>query len=268
MSLRRWLRGRSRARRRRKAAAENRDEPLREFVYLDEVSVFSLIASRIGALATDFTESESSSLTSEVKGGVGVSAPVAKANVSSAFKSGQTSGTQVMRKSTVQSTFKELYGYVRDSLVLGPPIDDEKPPSTERVDDLLREADKGSGWALDTARLRRGQLLEVEVELDADESFRASTIMSTLLEFINEMPQLPGTLDREGLINAVTGSRLLDKLLAGLVPLRGKVTDYACVGLDARELIVHTKLLGQQPELAEHARPLYVVGVAEEGLFW
>ena len=47
----------------------------------------------------------------------GISAPVAKAQVSSTIKSGVTKGTQVMRKSTVQSTFRELYGYVRESLV-------------------------------------------------------------------------------------------------------------------------------------------------------
>ena len=191
MSLRSWVRGRSRNRRRRKAAAENRHEPLREFVYLDEVSVFSLLASRIGALATDFTQSESSSLTSEVKGSAGVGAPLAKANVSSAIKTGQSSGTQVMRKSTVQSTFKELYSYVRDSLVLGPPTEDEKPPSTPRLDDLAGEAGNASSWVVDVAQLKRGQLLEVEVELDADESFRASTIMSTLLEFIEEVPSSP-----------------------------------------------------------------------------
>lgn len=269
MSLRQWLRGLSRQRRRKKAAAENRDQPLREFVYLDEVSVFSLLASRIGALATDFTQSESSSLATEVKGSAGVSAPVAKANVSSAVKASQTSGTQVMRKSTVQSTFKELYGYVRDSLVLRPPNEGENPPSAERVAaDLAQEADTDSVWALDSARMKRGQLLEVEVELDADESFRASTIMSTLLEFLEEMSELPDSLDREGLMNAVTGSRLLDKLLAGLVPLRGRVIDYSHVTVGDRELIVHSKVLSQQPALAEHAVPLYVVGVAEEDLFW
>ena len=38
--------------------------------------------------------------------------------------------------------------------------------------------------------------------------------MPSQIEFIEEMPQLPDTLDREGLVNAVTGTRLLDKLLA------------------------------------------------------
>ena len=40
------------------------------------------------------------------------------------------------------------------------------------------------------------------------------------------------------------------------------------VDVDGRELLAHTKLLAQLPALAEHARPLYVVGVAEADLFW
>lgn len=268
MSVWGWLRQRSRQKRRKKAAKESQDEPMREFVYLDEVSVFSLLASRIGALATDFSESESSSLTNEVMGSAGVSVPVANADVSSKVRSDHTSGTQVMRKSTVQSTFKELYQYVRDSLVLGPPMEYGDTPLAHQVDDLLHEAEAGSGWAIEVDRLKRGHLLEVEVELDADESFRASTIMSTLLEFINEMPELPDTLDRQALVDATTGARLLEKLLAGLVPLRGKVIDYSHLHVAGRALVVHKRLLSEQPELAAHARPLYMVGVAEGELFW
>jgi hypothetical protein len=173
-----------------------------------------------------------------------------------------------MRKSTVQSTFKELYGYVRDSLIVGPPDESSKPPSVERLEDLVHEGRRESIWVLDADRLKRGQLLEVEVELDADETFQASTIMSTLLEFIEEMPQLPDGLDREALISAVTGTRLLDKLLAGLVPLRGRVVDYAQMSVDGRDYLVHSQLVAQQPAFGEQARALYVVGVAEEGLFW
>jgi hypothetical protein len=268
MSARTWVQRFSRSRRRRKAAAENRREPLREFVYLDEVSVFSLLASRIGALATDFTDSESSSLTTEVKGDAGVSTPIAKATLSSAVKADQARGTQVMRKSTVQSTFRELYGYVRDSLVIGPPGTDAKRLAVPRVDDLLVEAGGTSPWVIDVAELKRGQLLEVEVELEADVSFRASTIMSTMMEFIEEMPRLPDSVDLEGMINAMTGTRLLDKLLAGLVPMRGRIADYRCAEIGERELLVHSELLDRYPELADNSRAVQVVGVGEASLFW
>jgi hypothetical protein len=268
VSFRRWWRERSRNRRRKRAAKENQSKPLREFVYLDEVSVFSLLASRIGALATDFTETESSSLTSEIKGTAGVSAPVGKATVSSGIKADQATGTQVMRKSTVQSTFGEFYDYVREGFVLAPPAAGTKLPSLKDAEALIREADGGGPWVLDANSLDRGQLLEVEVELEADESFRASVVFSTLLEFIEELPQLPDTVDREGLLNAITGTRILDKLLAGLVPARGKALDYMHVTVGEKELIVHRDVLEAQEDLTAEIRTLYVVGVAEEDLFW
>ena len=48
--------------RRWRAAGQNRHTPLREFVYLDEVSVYSLIASRLGPIAAEFSETQTESL--------------------------------------------------------------------------------------------------------------------------------------------------------------------------------------------------------------
>lgn len=265
MSVREWFGRRSRNSRRKKAARENRNEPLREFVYLDEVSVFSLLASRIGALATDFSDTESSSLTSEVKGGGGISVPGAKAQVSSRVSAGDTRGTQVMRKSTVQSTFRELYGYVRDSLVVHPGLDEGEMPSFQRTSDLVREARHDSEWVIAADRLTRGQLFEVEVSLYADASFRTSVIFSTVLDFLEE---LPPTMNREVLANVIMGTRILDKLLVGLVPVRGTAVHYSSVTVDDQELIVHKAVVAQLAGLQELARPVHVVGVAEEDLFW
>lgn len=268
MTLRDRWRRRRRRRRREKAAAENRNQPLREFVYLDEVSVFSLLASRIGALAAEFTDSESSSLASEVKAGGGLSSPVANASVSSGVKAEQASSTQVLRKSTIQSTFRELYDYVRDSLVLAPPASGGQPEFQHPLSDLLKTGETDPSWLIDASRLKRGELLEVEVELDADETFRLTTIMATLLELLDEMPELPETVDIEALVNTIVGTRLLNKLLVGLVPVRGKVIDYSFASVRDRELIVHNGLLEQQSEPHATQQPLYVVGVAEAGLFW
>ena len=229
--------------------------------------MFSLLASRIGALATDFTDTESSSLSSELRSSVGVGGPIGKAEVGSQLGATQTTGTQVLRKSTVQSTFRELYSYVYDFLVLAPAAARDAPPC-RGIDDVLREVNSASGWAADGAQMKRGNLFEVEVELEADESFQVSTIMATLLELLDAMPQIPATLDLQGVVNAIAGTRLLNSLLAGLVPVRGRVLDYSHVLVDDHELVVHRQLLEQLPEPHPETRPLYVVGVAEERLFW
>ena len=84
-----WLR-----QRRRKLALRKNKGSLREFIYLDEVSVYSLNASRLGAIASEFTETEKASL---------------NVGVQNSFGAGVDIGSQVVRKSIVQTTFKEFY---------------------------------------------------------------------------------------------------------------------------------------------------------------
>ena len=75
---------------RRKRASKRQKAPLREFVYLDEVSVYSLIASRLGPIAAEFTEKQTASLQSETKSSLSVGSGVAKVGVDSRALAGQT----------------------------------------------------------------------------------------------------------------------------------------------------------------------------------
>jgi hypothetical protein len=265
--FRRWRRGRGRE----KAARKRRDVPLREFVYLDEVSVFSLIASRLGPVATEFTASESNSLRSEVGGNAGASAGLVGTEISSSVASEMTSGSQVMRKATVESTFRELLAYERDTLALSPPRQGVVPPAVGSSSELaeLAGAPALDGWLVDASRLKRGELLEVEVELEADDIFRIRTIMSTLLDLVEENPELAGAQERGGLARAATANRVLEKLLAGLVPLRGRSANYRHITLAGKDWVIHQRLLDALPDRAGlPTRELNVVGVAEVALFW
>lgn len=89
------LRERIRRWRRRRAARKERSTPLREFVYLDEVSVFSLLASRVGAIAAEFTATESTSLRNEVGTSADLSAGLVKSGISSRAEVGRTSGSRL-----------------------------------------------------------------------------------------------------------------------------------------------------------------------------
>lgn len=269
--LRRWWRRRSRIRRRTKAAKRAEHAPLREFVYLDDVSVYSLIASRLGPIAAEFTDTESASLLGEVGSSAGVTTGFAKAGARSRVEATQTQSSQVVRKSIIQAQFKELVELERDNLVLRPrPEGEGAVPEIADVADIERLAEEhGNAWLIDPATLKRGQLVEVEVELDAEAIFRVSAILSTMLEMLQENPDLFGVEDREGLAEAIQASRVLDRLLVGLVPLRGRVVDYRSISLGDREWIAHKDLLLQLSvgnELA--AQPVHLVGVAEAGLFW
>ncbi len=267
--LRVWFR---RWRGKQESESQN-DAPLREFVYLDEVSVYSLMASRRGPIPAEFTDTQSVSSQEEIGSSLGTSSVVAKAELNSRMSASQTQGSQVLRRSTVQTTFKALYEQEveSDSLAMQPVSQDMEPPEIGSLDDLMakREELESHGWIVDPAKLTRGQLFEVEVRLEAEVIFQFNAVVSAVLEIVQDDPETFG-LDRNETFDQVSAvNRILEKLLVNLVPVRGYAEDYEVVKLRGREWIVHRRLLHQltgTDSLTTH--PLYVVGVAEQSLFW
>lgn len=239
-------------------------------MYLDEVSVYSLLASRSGPVPTEFTSTESESLKGEVSGGVVVTGGVAKGEAKSRVESDRTSGSQVVRKSSAQARFKQLLDGEQSGLVLHAEGAKSPTPSVGSLSSLtdLDEvmADPAqSRSVLDPSRLKRGQLLEIEVELEAEEVYRVSQTLTALLDIVEQDPELFGLTDREGLREGGALVRVLEQLLVGLVPIRGRATRYRVVERADRTLLVHEDVLAQLDVVSE---PLWVVGVAESSLFW
>ena len=268
VAIRRW--------RRRRRAEKNRDTPLREFIYLDEVSVYSLNASRLGAIAAEFTDTETTSLQSgdslSLSGNVGVG----RVGVKSSDSSTETRQSQVVRRSIVQTTFREFYEYESDRLATRVVPEDAKVPGIATLDDLNAKEEelKASGLIIDPKELVRGALLEMEVELETAKIFQFSTIIRELVDIIQENPALFG-LDEESFREGRSYGRIIEQLLAGLIPIQGVAVDYVRMVLGGQELIVHRKLskhllagdLSSGDDRSE-TFPLYVVGVTEEALYW
>ena len=260
-----WFRRRKDSR-----AIEDSYRGRREFVYLDEVSVLSILASRTGRIATESTESQTSSRSSEVKGSLGVGLGGTKANLDTKMQSSQGEASQVSRKAIIQSSFKELYDIEHSALALGPASMDHLPNVDSTLDvERLLHSPEATGLLIDPSTLHRGELLEVEVDLEADPIFRMATIITTFVGLME---------DNEGLFrNAVPAqlpeirsvARLLDSLLAGLVPIRGLMVDYKWIRLCSRDVLIHRALLRQMPaDVLPHAYPAFLVGVAQSDLFW
>ena len=263
--FRRW---RLRSQRRRVLRREG-TAPLREFVYLDKVSVFSLISSRLGPVATEFTATESRSLTGEVSGTGGVSTGPLNFGGAVRSEATRTRGTQVLRKATVQATFKELFDAVEKDLVIRRTA--KKAPDARDLPDMELTLERGctEGWAVRAGDLRRGQLAEIEVELEAEDIFRVGAVVGTFLDLFREMPEVVDLDVRERLREAISANALLGNLLAGLVPVRGRAVDLLTVQGSKEEWVVHRKGLEAWPEGSTmDVRPLDVVAVAEESLFW
>lgn len=263
--MRNWFRKQVRRRRWRQDAKRSA-EVIREFVYLDEVSVFSLLASRDGMIATEVTDTQASTLMAEASGSYGASGGVLRADASAKAQTSDTRSTQVLRKAIVQSTFRDLYQRVRDTLVIAPAPADDRAPQFGAWDDL--KADGSRTWILDPSDFRRGQLIELTVELEAEPLFQARTVVNTFLDVFEQDQAQFGIANAAELADAAVLSRMIEKLGAGLVPLRAKARDYVVVTkADGTELIAHSDVVANlEPTVA--TAPLYLVGVATETLFW
>ena len=260
-----WLR-----RPRRRPVTPSSDGLLREFVYLDEVSVYSILASRKGAIPTEFTESQTASRHSDVGSSIGVGTGLINARLDSKLHASELRGSQVLRKSIIQTSFKELYEIERAALALTP-LGRDSVPTVHSVPDLESRLDREpkDPWLVDPRTIRRGELMELEVELETDPIFRMTSIITTLRELMEDNEHLFGNQLPAKLPEMRSLARVLDNLLVGLVPIRGRLVDYSWANIASRDVLVHRLLLDQlSPDTSLTVYPAFVVGVAQHDLFW
>ena len=256
-----WLKGLFRGRLSKAEQAERR-----EFVYLDEVSVYSLLASHKVGVVDTFTETAAASLTSDIGASIGA----AGVGVNASGRSSQTQSSQVVRKATVQSHFKELYDIERPRLAVGGLAPGELPTATEVADVKTMVGDSAHrGSVISTSALSRGELIEVNVELNSDPLFRLSTLINTVRKLVDENETLFAESGSTQLDEMRAVAQVLESLLEGLVPVRGRMVDYQFASIAEQDVLIHTSLLDN---MSGHAKPLtgpvYVAGVAQHSYFW
>ena len=253
----------------RKALKQSRGAERREFVYLDEVSVYSLITSRLGALTAELTDSQSATLTTETGADVEIALPHAvKAKATSKVQGSRTRATQVLRKATVQSTFKQLLE-VEEPIIAPPPLEESAPFVSLASMKSELQRNRGEPWLFESSRLGRGELVEVLVEVAVDPVYRVSSIVDAMSELLDEYPAMVSPAQRAQFEQARIMNRILDKFMVGLVPLRCRVVDYRCVEIDGKEVVVHLRALeGLPPAERPSTKELFIVGVTDEQLYW
>jgi len=172
-------------RRQDRRTAEERELELREFVYLDEVSVTSLLSSRLGKMPSEFTDTLTNATKAELNSSIQASAAVLKSGIGSRLESTSSEDSRIVSKATIQASFKRWYSEEKGSLALRPISPTEPVPSTEQVAKALSSANHDvelTPWVIPPWQLRRGRLAEVEVELQADPTFRASVLFRRFVE--------------------------------------------------------------------------------------
>lgn len=243
--------------------------PLREFTYLDEVSVYSLLASRKDGIATEFIESQTDSLQSDYGREVGLGFGWAQATSDSRTQTGHVQGSQVLRKAIIQTTFKELHDNERDSLALSPP-DPKSLPVVKAFADIEKlDQNENNGWIVAPSAISRGDLLEVEVELETDLVFGVASGIATVSGLMEDIDQQFVQAMSSQLAQMKSIAHLLDGLLFGLVPIRGRLVDYTSANIGGRDVLIHRSLSEQiDPGTEAETFPVFIVGVAQRDLFW
>lgn len=231
---------------------------LREFVYLDEVSVISLLSSQVGEIKSEVSSATTLAEQAELTSGISASSGVAKAEVGSKYQTTSSFATQITRKSNIQSKFRDLIDAIDPTFALY--LRDATPEDSKRN---LKELISDPDLCRPTTSFVRGDLIEVTVELEADPVFKLSTILSEVYDLGVQYPELLGASNLPPEMAEMV--KVFDKLLSGLVPVRGQSVDYLVISHDGEQYVVRNstaKLLGIA------GTPLTVVGVTDQGSYW
>lgn len=242
-------------------APDKKENELREFIYLDEVSLRSLLSSLKGEVTDTKTNNKTISSEGKVGGTLGVETPLlAKADLTSHFQTSNSSTIQTSRKATVQSWFAELHK-IQDTKLI------EIQKHCETAKDLEQlEKEENSSLLMSGIELKRGELIEMRIKLNADQIFKFGTMISEFAGFAEEWPAIAQASMRENSLEEVRGmSKILNRLLTGLIPIRCEAIDYSVIELNGKEYIAHNNYL---VDLDIKKRPLIIVAVTEHLAYW
>lgn len=264
MNLRaRWHRWRDRPRRKKSTAPEAQPsgDDLREFVYLDEVSLRSLLSSLQGDLRDSRSEETADQFQAEAAANLeAANALVGTAGVSSRFQTTNSSTIQTSRKATVQSWFRDFRALAGLRLI---EVTEVEAPAVD-LQALLTTTDK-SLFAT-SEDLRRGKLVEFRVRLSADPVYRLSTMVTEFSGMADDFPDMFAAGDALRSLQEVQPvNKILERLLAGLIPIRAIAVDYSVITVNELEYVVHNALL---KNLDVEREPLQIVGLTEHLAYW
>lgn len=246
-----------------------RNEPRdrhREFIYLDEVSVVSLLAGLQGEIKETVTNTLSR--TEDHNFGATLGAAKAGASVESRLGTSRISTNEVVRRALIQSTFRDLWR--RDVGVLLHDISGikrraRKPIHSYRDLENALPRLKKAKIAVPLSDIHRGDIVEMDVKVEADQFFKMITMGTTILDLMNGRGDLFGISDSD-IREVAPMIEVLRELIVGLVPMRGIATSHSVVEVAGEQVAIATELLGN--EVREGAKPLELVGFAESDSFW
>ncbi|WP_310909212.1 hypothetical protein [Natrinema sp. 1APR25-10V2] len=211
-------------------------EPLREFIYLDETSVVSLLASLEGEI-TESLITRSESVNRELgKSNKGLSYKGTGYNRINESETLERSGSETIQRSVIQSRFDELYESRQNQLLL---------PSEE---------------GLEVEEVTRSEIIELDGYVNVAESYRVFKILEYLTNTFEDIEELQESIEdipREEL-DAVSG--FLSSLFGNQVPVKIDAANYRIV----EGHIQHIHNL----DSAEEGKPISIVAYLNRDSLW
>lgn len=232
---------------------------LREFIYLDEVSLQSLLVSLHGELTEKKSITDSTSNTRNVGGNIDTNnlAPL-KLGFTAQYQSGKSSATQTETKATVQSWFRELY---ETPNILGvQPLEDDAQTITVKSSADIIPGDHPN-YCIRSSELQRGTLVELQVALATDPYFNVVTSISEFFKLSENISDLNGYSEIKWQIE------LLQQLLAGLIPIKAEILNYHALKVGDDTYLVHEDKV-KVTEVSSSKIKVNLVGVTELSAYW
>lgn len=221
-----------------RSGKENDDEskPLREFIYLDETSVVSLLASLEGEI-TESLITRSESVDRDLrKGKKGLAYNELGYSRTNESESIERSGSETIQRSVIQSRFDELH--------------------ESRQDQLLLPSEDGVGLV----DIERSEIIKFNGYVIVSEAYRVYKILEYLSETFEDIEKFGESVEDVSQEELEALSGFLSSLFGDQVPVRIEAANYRIV----EDCIQHI----QDLDSADEGEPLSIVGYLNRGSLW
>ncbi|MGW0056499.1 DUF6414 family protein [Nocardia nova] len=232
---------------------------VREFIYLDEISVISMLAARSGAVTEQIQEGSTREEQQQGDSTAGVNVKGLKAESKSSFQTKSSQSVQTTRKSNIQSQFKAFYEDAKKEKLLFP--GDSPRKEVQKIEKLL-EAD---GLCRPEKEIARGDLVDFTVILRADPIYRMGAMIAEFVGMSDDHPEVFGTVQGTMTSEMRSYGKLLERFMTGLVPIKATVKDVRLLSYGEARYLVHAATADR---LGLTTSEIQLVGVSEKDSYW
>lgn len=246
------------------------EPPLREFVYLDETAVISLIASTTGGVTEQQSTLKRSQISSSITSNLSAKGGAASAGLGSSISATQEKSSEVVRRYVIQSNFTELYDLRKDDLRMSDQIDSQDAVIASSPNNTTDSIDSLDGLYVQKQNLERGHLIELDVKLGSHDIYKIYKALDLFYDIFESLPnwsEVSAEMENENVSvdDFEKLIELIDKFLTGLVPIVGHVQNYGLVHKDDEAHIYQKSTLDAAGIEYE---TISIVGFVEEDKLW